>query len=159
MFIRPPTQLMSSIMISFPDMDVTQRDQHGATAAATINSTTTSGSNTAPLAYFREAVNDVTGAISNINVAFIDFVACFVGPRHEHKLLYSTVTAISFLVVFKVTAYVLQLLAHHSNRFSAHDSNVIAHVRRYCLKAQLILIFLVYPALTTTIMRTFVCKK
>ena len=111
------------------------------------------------LSYFREAVNDVTGAISNINVAFIDFVACFVGPRHEHKLLYSTVTAISFLVVFKVTAYVLQLLAHHSNRFSAHDSNVIAHVRRYCLKAQLILIFLVYPALTTTIMRTFVCKK
>jgi len=149
---------MSSIMISFPDMDVTQSDQYGATAAAATNSTT-SGNNTAPLAYFREAVNDATGAVSNINVAVIEFITCFVGPRHEHKLLYSTVTAIGFLVAFKIAAYILQKLEHHSNRISAHDSNVIAHVRRYCLKDQLILIFLVYPALTTTIMRTFVCKK
>ena len=151
---------MSSIMISFPDMDVTQRDQNGATAAATINSTTASGgNNTAPLTYFREVVNDATGVVSNINVAVIEFITCFVGPRHEHKLLYSTVTAIGFLVAFKIAAYVLQKLVHHSKRISAYDSNVIAHVRRYCSKAQLILIFLVYPALTTTIMRTFVCKK
>ena len=151
---------MSSIMISFPDMDVTPRDQNGATAAATINSTTTSGNNTSPLMYFREAVNDVTGAASNINVAVIEFITCFVGPRHEHKLLYSTVTAIGFLVAFKIAAYVCrQFLAHRSYLISAHDSNVIAQVRRLCLKAQLILIFLVYPALTTTIMRTFVCKK
>ena len=150
---------MSSIVISFPDMDVTPRDQNGATAAATINSTTTSGNNTAPLMYFRKAVNDVTGAASNINVAVIEFITCFVGPRHENKLIYSTVTAISFLVAFKIVAYVLQKLVHHSKRISAYDSNVIAHVRRYCSKTQLILIFLIYPALTTTIMRTFVCKK
>ena len=150
---------MSSIMISFPDMDVTPRDQNGATAAATINSTTTSGNNTAPLMYFRKVVNDATGVVSNINVAVIEFITCFVGPRHEHKLIYSTVTAISFLVTFKIVAYVLQKLVHHSKRISAYDSNVIAHVRRYCSKTQLILIFLIYPALTTTIMRTFVCKK
>ena len=152
---------MSSIMISFPDMDVTQLDQNDATAAATINSTTASGgNNTAPLTYFREVVNDATGVVSNINVAVIEFITCFVGPRHEHKLLYSTVTAIGFLVAFKIAAYVCrQFLAHRSYLISAHDSNVIAQVRRLCLKAQLILIFLVYPALTTTIMRTFVCKK
>ena len=158
MFIHPLTQLNSSIMSSFPDMDVTHSDQNGATAAAAINSTT-SGNNTAPLAYFREAVNEATGVVSNINVAVIEFVTCFIGPRHEHKLIYSTVTAIGSLVTLAIAAYALKKVVYHSTRISAHDSNVIAHVQRYILQTKLIFIFLVYPTLTKTITRTFVCKS
>ena len=44
-------------------------------------------------------------------------------------------------------------------RITPHTSKFIAAFERYCFAGQLILIFLVYPALSSTIMRTFVCAE
>ena len=87
-----------------------------------------------------------------------EHISCFLGPRHEHKLVYTTVTAIVLMIVASMVPWLLRR-AVRGKRIAQHDSNLIAVFSHYCSKGQLILIFLVYPALTTTIMRTFVCKK
>ena len=87
-----------------------------------------------------------------------EHISCFLGPRHEHKLVYTTVTAIVLMIVASMVPWLLRR-AVRGKRIAQHDSNLIAVFSLYCSKGQLILIFLVYPALTQTIMRTFVCKK
>ena len=90
--------------------------------------------------------------------AVFEHISCFLGPRHEHKLVYTTVTAIVLMIVASMVPWLLRR-AVRGKRIAQHDSNLIAVFSLYCSKGQLILIFLVYPALTQTIMRTFVCKK
>jgi hypothetical protein len=150
-------QLMSSIFVSFPELEAKAT---AAPSAATASSIVEAGvrNTTSPLAFFKESVNDVTSTVANINVAVVEFITCFVGPRHEPRLLYSTVTIVGLLLVFSTVSRTLKFLMR-VKRFSAHDSNILTLVRHYCEKLQLIVIFLTYPALTSAIMRTFVCKK
>ena len=137
-------QLMSSLKVSFPEMGV--RD-----AADEIFSNGT-------VSIFKEALNDATGTVSSLNVAVLEYIGCFVGPRHESRLIYTTVTAIGLLLAAGLIPWAFRR-ATSGKRIAQHDSNFIAAVEHYCLEGQLILIFLVYPALTTTIMRTFVCQE
>ena len=88
-------QLMSSIYGSFPEMNVDLDHTKAATAAAaTATATATAASNRTaePLPslprHFTKAVDEATGAIFNIKLTVIEFFTCFMGPRHESRVLY-----------------------------------------------------------------------
>lgn len=116
--------------------------------------------NTTPVAIFKKAVNDATGTVANLNLAAADFINCFIGPRHEHILIYTTMTAIGLMIFASIVPWMVTRVTRYScKKMTQHDSNLIALFENFFSKGQLILIFLVYPALTMTIMRTFVCKE
>ena len=155
-------QLISSIDRSFPDMVVNLSERKNtadvsAAAEAASNSTVGPHNSILALSSIESAVNNVAGAVSNVNIAVLDFIACFLGPRHLNKVVYTTVTAIGLLLVTSALPWALRCI--RADRVSQHDFKMIAMFSHFCSKAQLILIFLVYPALTSTIMRTFVCKE
>jgi hypothetical protein len=153
-------QLYSSIQRSFPELNV-QLETSAATAPVPATPTPTAGpvgNSTAPVAYFQKALGDATGAVSNLNMAVFEIVGCFLGPRHEARLLYTTATAIALMVVASIIPRIIRCCLR-GKRLAQHDSNLIALFEDFLLKSQLILVFLVYPALTMTIMRTFVCKE
>ena len=160
-------QLISSIPASFPEMDpkvqatatVNGADQAVITGAAGVvaASNSTAGADE-PVTFFKKAVTEVTGTVANINVSVLDFIGCFLGPRHEHRLIYTTVTAVSLLVVASLVPWLIRCCVRGRD-LAQHDSNLIATFQHACSKGQLVLIFLVYPAITQTVMRTFVCKE
>ena len=153
-------QLYSSIQRSFPELNV-QLKTSAATAPVPAIPTPTAGpvgNSTAPVAYFQKALGEATGAVSNLNVAVFEIVGCFLGPRHEARLLYTTATAITLMVVASIVPRIIRGCLR-GKRLAQHDSNLIAQFEHFFLKSQLVLVFLVYPALTMTIMRTFVCKE
>lgn len=127
----------------------------GGSPATTLESSPSSNNST--YAFVRAAVDDATSTIANINVAVLEFVGCFLGPRHELRLLYSTVTAIGIIMLASFVPRALRMIG--GKRISQHDSNLIALIRHYCSVGQLMLVFLIYPALTSVIMRTFVCAE
>ena len=142
-------QLMSSIPRSFPEMD--PQTTTVTTEAAGIATGST-------FALFKQTVNHVTGTVANINGSVLDFIGCFLGPRHSHRLIYTTVAALGLLLVASIVPWILRRCVR-GREIAQHDSNLITMFHHYCSKGQLILIFLVYPAITQTVMRTFVCKK
>ena len=142
-------QLMSSLKISFPELDV--RDAAGDANAVKLSSNVTTS-------FFKKALNDATGVFASLNVAVFEFIGCFVGPRHASRLIYTTVTAIGFLLAASIVPWAVRRITSRK-RISLHDSGFVTALGHYSSKGQLILIFLVYPALTTTIMRTFVCAE
>ena len=159
-------QLMSSISATYPELNV-RLDPNAAAAAVATTATTVAASNikagaqnnnTTPVMMVKKTVGDVTGAVSNLNVAVFEFIGCFVGPRHEAKLLYTTVTALTLMAVASLVPWIVRRCLRE-RRIAYHDSNLIAGFEHFFLKSQLVLVFLVYPALTMTIMRTFVCKQ
>ena len=143
-------QLMSSIKVSFPDMDVRDPAADAAFVEIASNSTT--------VGVFKEALNEATGTVASLNVAIFEYIGCFVGPRHASRLIYSTMTAIGLLLAASMVPWALRR-AVRGLRITPHTSKFIAAFEHYCFAGQLILIFLVYPALSTTIMRTFVCAE
>lgn len=129
------------------------------TTTASQNVTTGGASNnTTPVAIFKKVLNDATGTVANLNLAAADFVSCFIGPRHEHVLVYTTMTAIGLMAFASIVPWMVTRVTR-DKKMTQHDSNLIALFEHFFSKGQLILIFLVYPALTMTIMRTFVCKE
>jgi hypothetical protein len=91
-------QLMSSIYGSFPEMNVDLDHSKAATTAAaataTATATATAASNRTaePLPVlprtFTKVVDEAAGAIFNIKLTAIEFFTCFMGPRHESRVLY-----------------------------------------------------------------------
>ena len=69
---------------------------------------------------------------------------------------YTTVTAIAILLLANIVPWALSFIRRKG--VTQHDSDYLVWASHYCEKGQLIFIFLVYPALTKIIMRTFVCK-
>ena len=65
-------------------------------------------------------------------------------------------TAIAILLLANIVPWALRVVRRKG--VTQHDSDYLVWASHYCEKGQLILIFLVYPALTKIIMRTFVCK-
>ena len=147
-------QLSTSIMVSFPDMDVSKAANSPAQAKIVVD--TNSNSTTS---FFKEALNDAAGTVTSLNVAVLEYIGCFVGPRHESRLVYSTMTAIGLLLAASVVPWAFRRASRICfKRITLHTANYLEAFDHYSSKGQLILIFLVYPALTTRIMRTFVCQ-
>ena len=142
-------QLMSSLKIGFPDMDVSDPAGDAAVVETASNST---------MGVFKEALNEATGTVASLNVAILEYIGCFVGPRHASRLIYSTTTAIGLLLAASMVPWAIRR-AIRGLRITPHTSKFIAAFERYCFAGQLILIFLVYPVLSSTIMRTFVCAE
>ena len=155
-------QLMSSIAATYPELNVRLDPNAAAAATATTaaasNNTAGAQNNTTPVMMVKKAVGDITGAVSNLNVAVFEYIGCFVGPRHEAKLLYTTATALTLMLVASLVPWIVRR-CFRGRRITYHDSNLIAGFESFWSKSQLVLVFLVYPALTMTIMRTFVCKE
>ena len=169
--LSPPLALLHSrcYNVSFPDLKVAPYDtQHGGNVASTLSNNTNvmthgdesgaTSTESAAIAALQESVNAVTAAFSNINVAVFDIFACFVGARHGKQLVYTTTTVLGIMIVASILPWVLSHAIRRKN-VTHHDSNTIAAFKGFALKGQLLLVFLLYPALTTTIMRTFVCKE
>ena len=170
MFFLPSCSFLCiSIIISFPELNVHANGNAAATsitgnaAAATAAPIPNNGTTSVPvqtLAFVTEAIDAATGAVANLNFAALEFVECFVGPRHEHRLLYRTMSAIMFVFVASIVPWALDLIgAKCRKRITPRDANLIDQLRTNCSKIQLLLIFLVYPLLTSTVMRTFLCKE
>jgi hypothetical protein len=140
-------QLQSSIPRSFPEMDVKLRIDVGVES-----------NSTASLTYFQKALGEATGALSNLNVAVFEIFTCFLGPRHEARLLYTTATALTLLAVASAFPRIIRCCLR-GKRLAQHDSNLVKQFSESFQTYQLVMVFLVYPALTQTIMRTFVCKE
>ena len=153
-------QLMSSILGSFPELNVQTAAAKASPVAPAAEISNMSNSST-PDAYvkqFKLALNDAADKVSNLNIEFIDQIACFIGSRHFGRLVYPTVTAIALLLVADIVPRIFRR-ATRGKRITQHAANLVAQIRIHMSRAQLKIIFLVYPALTMTVMRTFVCKE
>ena len=155
-------QLMSSIPGSFPELNVQQNSStlipdptKTATAAAAA-----AGSNATAavsVTFFKQVLGDVTSTVSNINISVFEVMDCFLGPRHEGRLICTTLTALTMLAVAGAVPRFLRCFTR-GRRLAIHDTQLVSNLSHFLRKGQLILIFLVYPALTSTIVRTFVCN-
>ena len=158
-------QLMSSIPGSFPELNVQQNSSvltpdPTKTATAAAAAAAAAGSNATAavsVTFFKQVLGDVTGTFSNINISVFEVVECFLGPRHEGRLIYTTVTAIIMMAVAGGIPRFLRCFTR-GRRLAIHDAQLISNLSHFFRKGQLVLIFLIYPALTSTIMRTFVCN-
>eukprot|EP00947_MAST-08B_sp_MAST-8B-sp1_P002717 g2717.t1 len=86
----------------------------------------------------------------------LQFVRCFIGPRHASKLVLSTGLVIGGLLFTKAARRLLILFHKHVIRLNAH---IVSEFNRYGYRIQLLLIFLVYPTITSITLRTFVCDE
>ena len=107
--------------------------------------TTASGSNV-----FRTTFVAAGAALSNLNASVFEVVSCFIGPRYRSRLLITTLSLLGCLVLGWVIPWLVKRV-HSSIKF-------VAEVREKSAKATRTLIFLAYPSLATTIVRTFVCE-
>ena len=96
-------QLMSSLKVSFPDMDVSDPAGDAAVVETASNST---------MGVFKEALNEATGTVASLNVAILEYIGCFVGPRHASRLIYSTMTAIGLLLAASMVPWALRRAIH-----------------------------------------------
>ena len=151
-------QLMTSIPGSFPELNVQQNSSKTATAAAAAAAAAGNNATAAvSVTSFKQVVGDVTSAFANIHISVFEVVDCFLGPRHEGRLIYTTVTALIMMAVAGVVPRFLRCFTR-GRRLAIHDAQLFSNISHFFRKGQLILIFLIYPALTSTIMRTFVCN-
>ena len=131
-------QLMSSLEISFPEMDVNLMDRRNAAkakvvAAAEAASNRTASAPNGTLHFFKDALNDATGTVSNLNVAVMEHILCFVGPRHESQLVKTTVAALGLILTASFVSWAFRCVSRGKN-IAQHDSNAIAHLRQNLLK-------------------------
>ena len=166
-------QLLSSAPRSFPDVlgqgiglaavdraaeSVPSRITTSAGVKPLQNSTLATGQGTTSLALdaFKVTVVQIGAFFADLNITMLQFVRCFIGPRHASKLVLSTSLVIGGLLFTKAARRLLILFHKHVIRLNAH---IVSEFNRYGYRIQLLLIFLVYPTITSITLRTFVCDE
>ena len=152
-------QLLSSISTSLPDLfehrwDGRQQQSDGSNRRSTNSTSSSDGF----VDQVQDGLANVAGAVSNANAAILEFVACFIGPRHWHKLFIPSLTSMACLALAWLVPSTLKWAAKRGVVCTRHPE-LLDQLSQYCFRLQLLLIFIVYPAVSQTALRTFVCEQ
>ena len=112
-----------------------------------------------------EAMQPAFDFVGNINLSILEFVNCMVGPRHMDRLSFAICTIIGVPLAIWVVVLLLQGAGLLARRCCSKSSPILAFANWLCRAVNsnlattlsALVVFLVYPRATATILRSFVC--